>query len=140
MNTRAVFNNIRSYTKRLPGNAGYSSPILTDVTGDYRAYNQSVDVVTAGGSVVVQDGCFAVMFTNVGATECTVNGKKLYPFATALPLTGLGDSFTIGGHLRDLYYGQINVSFQGAGLQPALEIVQLFYIGILKDRENKSIQ
>lgn len=135
MNNRAIFSSNRNYTKRLPGNSGYSSPILTDVDGDYRAYNESTIDVIEGGPQVVQDGCFAMLFVNTGDSLVIVNGKRLYPFSTVLPLTGVGDAVSIGGHLRDLYYGQINISFPAPGALPQVTMTQLFYVGVLNTKE-----
>lgn len=133
---RVIFNPNRNLTRALPGNAGYASALQVDEKGEYRAYNQTTDIVNEGGPVTVVDGCFALMFTNTGLDVCYVNGKKLFPGGTVLPLTRLGDSFAISGHLRDLYYGVINVKFE-TNTGPALEIVQVFYTGLLKDKNKK---
>lgn len=137
-NGRAIFSPNRAYTKRLPGNQGYSSPLLVDDKGVYRAYNMVTTIVVRGGPVVVQDGCFAIMCTNIGDSQVSVNGKTLFPFAAVLPLTGLGDSFSIGGHMMDLYYGRLDVKFITTLALPQLEIIQLYYIGVLNDPLVKS--
>lgn len=134
---RSAIRTTRTYGKRIPGGDSYAAPLVADMNSDFRAYNMVVTEVTAGGPVVVQDGCYAVMFTNTGDSPCTVNGIQLFPSTTVLPITALGDSYTIGGHLRDLYYGRIDVAFTVVNAQPALQIVQLFYIGILKDKATK---
>lgn len=134
MYPRAAVINVREYAKKSPGNRNYSSPLVADSSTDYRAYNMDLVIINQGGPQVVQDGCFALMFTNVGTEPVKVNGKILFPFAAALPLTGIGDSFTLGGHLRDLYYGAINIEFLSTTVQPALEMIQLFYVGALKNR------
>lgn len=94
---------------------------------DFRAYNMAPQIVTQAGQIPVTENCFAFMFTNLGDTPATVNGMIVFPSAT--PATALGDSRTIGGHLMDLYKGNITVAFiQPLGVNPKLEIIQLFYI------------
>jgi len=90
-----------------------------------RAYNHTVNTYDTSGSIPVVKGCFAYMFTNLGATDCRVNGMLVFPSAT--PATDLGDSRTISGHERDLYYGNIQIAF-AAGAGSLVEIVQLYYL------------
>lgn len=91
----------------------------------FRAYNMAISFLDSPGKVPVVENCFAFMFTNLGNTNAFVNGMIVFPSAT--PAASLGDSRTIGGHLMDLYKGDITVSF-GAGTTPRLELIQLFYI------------
>lgn len=86
----------------------------------------STGLYSKAGTIPVQDGCFAFMFTNVGDTTAYVNGMVVYPSST--PTTALGDSRSISAHVTDLYMGNINLRFSGAGTNPQIEIVQLFYI------------
>lgn len=92
-----------------------------------RGYNMVTDIVTSAQRIVVVKDCFSFMFTNVGDTIAFVNGLIVHPSTT--PATSLGDSRTIGAHRLDLFKGSIIVSFQApVGLNPKLEVVQLFYI------------
>jgi hypothetical protein len=91
-----------------------------------RVWNQSVVVYTKSTLVVRNENCFAYMFTNVGDTIAFVNGMIVYPSAT--PLTALGDSRAMSGHLLDIYKGDLNLTFVvPLNANPAVEIVQLFY-------------
>lgn len=100
--------------------------VLTDFKARARAYNTSVLVYTQSSYVAPVDGCFAFMFTNLGDRVATVNGMVIFPSAT--PGTVLGDSRTISGHEGDLYTGNIDLRFTGAGAAPAVEVVQLYYV------------
>ncbi len=90
-----------------------------------RMFNHTVDTYATSGPIPVVRGCFAYMFTNLGTTDCRVNGMLVHPSAT--PATSLGDSRTIAAHKDDLFYGNINVAF-AAGAGSLIEIVQLYYI------------
>lgn len=103
----------------------------TDKSGysinEFRAFNMAFTVLSAAGQVPIVENCFAFMFTNIGDTAALVNGMVVFPSAT--PLTRLGDSRTVGGHIMDLYKGNLTVAFvQPVGVAPKLELVQLFYI------------
>lgn len=90
-----------------------------------RRWNKNVQIYVDSGTVPVVRGCFAFMFTNVGAVIGFVDQMVVFPSAT--PATALGDSRTLSGHLFDLYAGTIDLKFN-AGAGAAIEIVQLFYI------------
>lgn len=90
-----------------------------------RPYNITVQTYQQGGDITVERGCTAFMFTNVGDTIAFVNGMVVFPSAT--PATALGDSRSIAAHTLDIYKGRIQLKFQGAGVAPAVEIVQVFY-------------
>ncbi len=71
------------------------------------------------------------MFTNIGDTIARVNGIVIFPSAT--PLTALGDSRSVGGHLMDLYMGNITLAFNTpVGATPLVEVIQLFYVSTFK--------
>jgi hypothetical protein len=94
---------------------------------DFGAYNIAVSLIVIAQQVPVVENCFGFMFTNLGDTAASVNGMLVFPSAT--PLTALGDSRSIGGHLMDLYKGNLTVAFiQPVGVNPKLELVQLFYL------------
>jgi hypothetical protein len=92
-------------------------------------YNHDVQTYSLSQTVPVTKGCFAYMFTNIGDTIARVNGMVIFPSST--PATALGDSRTIAGHELDLFMGNIDISFTGAGVDPNVEIVQLFYIDLI---------
>lgn len=94
-----------------------------------RQYNMDVQTYSESQTVTVTKGCFAFMFTNLGDRVASVNGMVIFPSAT--PTTSLGDSRTISGHELDVYSGNINLAFTGAGAAPLVEIVQLFYIDVI---------
>jgi len=90
-----------------------------------RDWNVNVEVVYESGQVIRQEGCFAIMFTNIGDTTATVCGFIIYP---GTPGSALGDSRTISGHLLDLYKGFINVIIASPpNAEPAVEVGQFFY-------------
>lgn len=91
-----------------------------------RLWNTSTIVYTKPGYVIVQDGCFAFMFTNIGDTPALVNGITVFPADT--PTTKLGDSRSIGAHEGDEYRGKIDIRFFNMAANPRIEIVQLFYV------------
>ena len=90
-----------------------------------RKWNKDVQIYSVSQTVPVTMNCFAFMFTNVGAVIGFVGGMVVFPSAT--PLTALGDSRSLSGHLMDLYAGTIDLKLN-AGAGAAIEIVQLFYI------------
>lgn len=92
-----------------------------------RAWNMSVQVYSTAGNIDRAENCFGFMFTNLGDVIANVNGMVIFP--NALP-NALGDSRSVSGHLMDLYKGLINLGFQNptAGVNPAVEIVQFFYL------------
>lgn len=85
----------------------------------------SADTFVESANIIVQENCFAVMFTNIGDTIARVNNMIVYP---GVPGTSLGDSRTIGGHVLDIYKGNITLSFDVGGANPHIEIVQLYYL------------
>lgn len=96
---------------------------------EFQNWNLSAQNYSSAGYVPVVEKCFAYMFTNVGDTIATVNGIIIHPSAT--PATDIGESRTIMAHKNDLYKGRILLSFaMPLGLNPLVEIVQLFYIDI----------
>ena len=90
-----------------------------------RKWNKDVQIYSVSGTIPVTKNCFAFMFTNVGAVIAFVGGMVVFPSAT--PLTALGDSRSLSGHLMDEYAGTIDLRIN-AGVGAAIEIVQLFYI------------
>jgi hypothetical protein len=92
-----------------------------------RAYNMATNLYTQAQQIIVVENCFAFMFTNLGDTIARVNGMVIFPSST--PASQLGDSRTVSAHVLDLYKGNITLSFNPGGLNPLVEIVQLFYIG-----------
>lgn len=94
---------------------------------EMRQYNMNVMFYTTSQTITVMRGCFAFMFTNVGDTIARVNQMRVFPSLT--PLTSLGDSRTISGHLLDTYSGNIDLSFDLLpGVTPVVEVVQLYYV------------
>lgn len=94
---------------------------------DVRAWNMTANIYHESKQVVLLDNCFGFMFTNVGDVVAQVNGMTIFPNAT--PLTALGDSRTVAAHREDIYLGNITLKFiPGAGANPAVEIVQLYYL------------
>jgi hypothetical protein len=91
---------------------------------DFQHWQESVQIISNSGPVVRQEGCFAIMFTNIGSAICRVNNMVVFPNTN--PATGLGDSKSLGAHKNDLYTGSINVSFENTGVK-SLELVQLCY-------------
>lgn len=90
-------------------------------------WNMTVNTYNKSGTIIVQDGCFAFMVTNIGDTIARLNGMVIFP--STAPASVLGDSRSIGGHLLDLYKGNILLQFNNpAGAAPLVEIVQLFYL------------
>ena len=99
----------------------------------FNAWNMSATTYTQSSQIPVVEGCFAIMFTNVGDTAANVNGIVIFPSAT--PLTALGDSRSIGGHYMGLYKGSITLTIQApVNAAPLVEIIQLFYIKEYKPR------
>lgn len=93
---------------------------------DHRIWNQVVGVYVESEQVTRVENCFAYMFTNLGDTIAFVNGIVIFPSAT--PLTALGDSRSMSGHLLDLYKGNLTLAFAApVGANPKVEIIQLFY-------------
>jgi hypothetical protein len=98
---------------------------------DYRVFNQSVNDYTGSSNVIREDGCLAIMVSNIGDTMARFNGAFLFPSTT--PLLSRGDSLVIGGHELDLYKGNLSLSFDVAGsaypvgTNPHVQIIQLFY-------------
>lgn len=91
-----------------------------------RAYNLTVATYNLATVVNREENCIGFMFTNLGDTVAFVNEMVIFPSAT--PLTALGDSRTIMAHNGEVYKGNIRLSFrQPVGVQPLVEIVQLFY-------------
>lgn len=67
--------------------------------------------------------CNSVTVVNIGATNMTANQVPLAPpVAPAL----LGESFTFGGHKKDIYRGRIDIGFTG-GIGRAI-IIQNVYV------------
>lgn len=100
-----------------------------------RPYNMSVQTYSRPGVIQRQRGCFAFMFTNVGDVPAQVNDIRVFPNIDPVTLAILrGDSVSVGGHLLDLYKGNINLKFETptAGVAPLVEIVQLFYTDLEK--------
>jgi hypothetical protein len=96
-----------------------------------RGWNVSALPYSISDSIDVVDNCYAIMFTNIGDTIARVNGFVIFPSAT--PLTALGDSRTISGHLLDIYQGNIRLAFNvPAGANPQVEIAQFFYTSAVK--------
>ncbi len=94
-----------------------------------RMYNHSVNIYNKSENVLVVKGCFAYMFTNIGDVIARVNGMVIFPSST--PATSLGDSRSVSGHLLDIYKGNMTLAFDAntLGVNPQVEIVQLFYLG-----------
>lgn len=92
-----------------------------------RGWNKSVLTYNEATRVSIMANCFAIMFTNVGDTTAFLDGMVIFPSVT--PLTALGDSRTISGHILDVYVGSaMALAFaQPLGANPSVEIVQLFY-------------
>lgn len=95
---------------------------------DMRVYDMNVQVYVRPLRITVMRGCTSFMFTNVGDVIARVNGMVIFPSLT--PLTSLGDSRTIGAHELDTYSGNIDLLFEvpTAGINPRVEIVQVYYI------------
>ncbi len=90
-----------------------------------RAYNMAVQTETASKQLIVQRGCFAVMFTNRGDAIANINGIVINPSPT--PLTVLGDSRSISGHRNDILKGNLTLTIVPGTAAPLVEIIQLFY-------------
>lgn len=92
------------------------------------AWDMSVDFYTIGGDVIIEQDCFAFMFTNIGDTIGTVKDMVVFPSAT--PATALGDTRVVGAHNLNIFKGQVQIKFlPPLGANPKIEIVQLFYVG-----------
>jgi hypothetical protein len=89
-----------------------------------QGYNISVNLYTRSGYVDVVKACNGFTVTNVGDDIVNVNGMILYPGVIG---TSLGDSRSIGGNEGEVYQGNIQVMFAGAGANPSLEVIQKFY-------------
>lgn len=88
----------------------------------------SVLTYNASQQVRAMEGCAAMMFTNVGDTDVSVNGMILH--AAINPATTLGDSRTIGISDSEecVYIGNITIAFANpGGVAPKIEVVQLFF-------------
>lgn len=91
------------------------------------AYNKTVQLYYENAYIPVAKNCFAYMFTNVGDTTADIDGMVVFPATN--PATTLGDSRSISGHKLDVYTGTLNLRFHlPLGANPAIEVVQLFYI------------
>jgi len=90
-----------------------------------RKYNISTTIKNESGFVDVVPNCNGFTFTNVGDVIAEVNGMIVHPGVIG---TSLGDSRGIGGNEFEIYSGNIKISFTGVGANPAIEIVQKFYI------------
>ena len=93
-----------------------------------RLWNFTVTKYDSSQQIDVTPGCYAIMFTNLGDVIARLNDMVVFPSAT--PLTSLGDSRSLSGHVLDLFKGNLTLVFQAptAGVTPLVEIVQLFYI------------
>lgn len=108
--------------------------VAAEYGGPFRAWNMSVSTYNNARQIPRMENCFAIMFTNIGDTAATINGMVIFPNAT--PGAALGDSRSVGGHLMDLYMGNITLAFRPPiGAAPLVEIVQLFYVTPFK-KEN----
>lgn len=90
-----------------------------------RQWDKSVQTYSTNQYIPIERGCFAIMFTNIGAVTARVGGMVIFPSAT--PGTALGDSRTLAAHLMDIYKGNLDLSFV-AGAGGLVEIVQLYYV------------
>jgi hypothetical protein len=100
----------------------------------FSAWNMTATGYSQSEQIDVVDGCFAIMFTNIGDTAANVNGVVIFPSAT--PAAALGDSRSIGGHYMGLYKGNITLTIQApVGVAPRVEIIQLFYVKEYKPRD-----
>lgn len=76
-------------------------------------------------SVAVADQCNAWAARNIGDDLVFVNGIPLQP----PPGPGLsGESFSVTGNADEIFVGRIDISFEGVNTNPAVEIVQQYYI------------
>jgi len=97
----------------------------------YRKYNTQTNVYNTSQTVPRAKLLNGYVATNIGDTTVTVNRKVLFPSAT--PATVQGDAFSIGGNEGEIFVGEgIDIAFIGAGVAPAVEIVQKFYV----DKQN----
>lgn len=90
-----------------------------------RAWNMVVSLETQSKNLIVQRGCFGIMFTNRGDTVANINGIVINPSTT--PATDLGDSRSIAGHKNDIYKGSLTLTIATGGTNPLVEVIQLFY-------------
>lgn len=90
-------------------------------------YNWLIRNYYEASQILRDPGTFALMFTNLGDSTATVNGKVLYAGTVGAIQ---GDSFSIGIDMKDFEFsGIINVAFSGGtGTQNNLECVVLFYV------------
>jgi len=92
----------------------------------YRKYNTTgAQLYYQSKYVDVVKLCNGFTATNVGGAIVRVNEAILYPGTIG---TNLGDSRTFGGNEGEIYVGTIRVSFDPAGPNPAVEIIQKFYV------------
>lgn len=54
--------------------------------------------------------CNGWEIVNIGATTATVNGRPLYPGTVG---SVLGDSFSVGGNLGEIFTGRVDIAFPG---------------------------
>jgi len=88
-------------------------------------YNTTGAVPYITGTTVKRvNNCNGFVAINTGDTVAFINDQVLYP---GVPGTIIGDSLSIGGNAYEIYLGNINIRFTGAGVNPEVTINQKFY-------------
>lgn len=88
-------------------------------------YNVTPVTINKSGFVDVIKNCNGFTVTNTGDDTVQVNDQIFYPGVIG---TNLGDSRSYGGNENEIFVGSIKVAFAGVGANPAVEIVQKFFI------------
>lgn len=92
------------------------------------AYNITYARYSTAQEIPREELCNGFTIINIGGATATINGKVLFPSAT--PTTDQGDSFSVGGNAGEIYKGMLSLSFDPAGPNPLVEVIQKFYVQI----------
>lgn len=90
-----------------------------------KKFNMQARIYTTSKLATVDPGTFAFMFTNTGNRIARVNNMIVYPGTVG---SILGDSRSVASPNGDVYAGNIQITFEGAGNNPLLEVVTLYYV------------
>lgn len=88
-------------------------------------YNITVNTYTAPMQITRESLCNGATITNTGDKTARINNILLYPGVIG---SVLGDSVSIGGNENEIYTGQLTLSFEGAGANPSVQVIQKFFV------------
>jgi hypothetical protein len=92
----------------------------------YHYFMSDVKDITSGGTIQLLECVNAWVVENTGNDSVKVEGKTLLPS----PGAGLsGQSFGFSGNQYEIYNkNQITITFAGVGANPAVQLVQKYYV------------